>query len=766
MEDKQLLADLLAAETEDDAVAALNKRGLLASTARWRILGNLPNNESVVLAQQGNAIAALIEKVTNGIDAILIGHCKAKGINPRDPNAAPKTMAKAVQSAFGDLYEKSRDELRVLAEENLVLYATGTKQRPSLSLYDAGEGQLAKDFPKTFCSVVSSSEDGSYKGAIPFVQGRFNMGGCGALHYCGGSATRRLQLIVSRVPYDVHPWAYTIFCYFPDKQNPCWRYLVGSDGEVLTAGADALGLLPKKNAKSGELCAPRERKVASGTLVKMYDYKAPLSNICGELFKKAGEYLLRPALPLRIIECRDGYKANVMQVTVWDIIGKWSKDKLEPGFEDGASIQIKLSTGEIIPGEIRVFKKTEKGSDDLQTGLRALINGQTHGRRDAQFFKSEAVDKEYVADTMLVTLDCTDLTTQARNQIFKSDRETFRDDGLVPELFRQLRRDLKAHEGLSALNVKRYEEKIAEATSDDDGIDALEDLLAGDPTLAEMFGGMFKGKVAAKTLLMSGQKSVATKNPPFEGKEFPTYFKREGGNTAVKFTLPEGDDFRVSFQTDVKNNYFSRTKHRGVCKFIGQLSPTLHLFNGRLTFTFHADKKFKQGDDLETVALISDNAGHGPFKLTMKITIGAPRVKTTHKKKQKQEEKSQAAPSRPEVKEAPLGPNDPPITVERPPGSKQVYLQVNTGSQFLIDARSKRPPEDARAVDFVFKFGLALIVMGLLDAAKKTPRWNADEAGCRGEIAVIATGVARVIVPLCLSLPQKLPKPQKFAKAA
>ena len=97
-----------------------------------------------------------------------------------------------------------------------------------------------------------------------------------------------------------HEWGFTVFCFFPSPQSPSWKYLVGTDARVMTAGAEPLGLVPKIGAKSGEVCAPREREVPHGTLIKMYDYKAPRSNICGELFKKLEEYLLRPMLPLRI----------------------------------------------------------------------------------------------------------------------------------------------------------------------------------------------------------------------------------------------------------------------------------------------------------------------------------------------------------------------------------------------------------------------------------------------------------------------------------
>ena len=544
-------------------------------------------------------------------------------------------MGGAVQRFFGDLSAKTTQEIRALAEQNLILYATGSRSRPCLSLYDAGEGQRPKDFAATFCSLIHGSEEGSYKGAIPFVQGRFNMGGTGVLPFCGDE--RKLQLIVSRVPAGLakghDEWGFTIFCFFPSKQDPCWRYLTGPDGEVLTAGTDPLALVPKLGAKSGEVCAPRERAVKGGTLIKMYDYKAPRSNICGELFKKLEDYLLRPALPLRIIECRPEYEANVMGVTVWDRLSAWGKDKLEEGFQDGASMQIKLSTGEVIPAEVRVFKAdkgTSAETDEPRTGLRALINGQSHARRDAQFFRNKAVDKEHIAGSMLVTLDCTDLGQASRNELFMSNRETFREGPLLTELFKKLQAELREHQGLKALNLKRYEDKIANATSDEDGISALEDLLATDPTLAELFGSMMPGRVAAKTIDTKSGTKVTGEPLPFKGTEFPSYFKRASGANGVRIGLPRGDVSRVSFLTDVKNNYFTRSKYPGKCTFSGPIAPTFHLFNGRLNFTFHGDKNLVEGTKLVTQATISDSAGHGPFKLVVEAEVVAPRAKTTH----------------------------------------------------------------------------------------------------------------------------------------
>jgi hypothetical protein len=767
MQDSKLLEYFLNADSEEAILEIFKLRGLLNEPKCWRYLGGMPNNQSIVQAQQSNAGAALIEKITNGFDAILLRFCKAQGIDPRGEKA-PKNMAVAVEEFLGNLSAKDSKGIRKLAEEYLILYATGSKSRPSISLYDAGEGQLAKDFPSTFCSLIYGSDNGSYKGAIPFVQGRFNMGSTGVLPFC--SEERKLQLIVSRVPDAVanttdHEWAFTIFCFFHSKQNPAWKYLVGEDGNILTAGIDPIKLLPLMNAKSGEVLLPRERAVASGTLIKMYDYKAPRSNVCGELFKKIEEYLLRPAMPLRIVECRSEYKANVMGVTVWDRLGAWAEDKLEAGFEDGASISITLTTGETLPAEVRVFK-TKKGMPDEeqpQTGLRAMINGQSHAKRDNQFFRTKAVDKEHIAGSLLVTIDCTELGQESRNALFMSNRETFREDPLLQELLKKLQKELHDHEGLIAINNKRYEEKIANAVDDEDGINALEELLSTDPHLADLFGSMNPGKVAASTANQGTGGKVDGEKQPYVGLDFPTFFKRADGSTSVNIEVPSGGHASVSFKTDVKNNYFTRRNNRGHFEFTGEVVPTQHLFNGRLTLTFSPEKNLGEGSFFNTEVIITDNVGSGPFKLTINGLVVAPREEKekngdAKEKREKNPPKAEAGPSRPDIREVEGGPDDPPLTIERVPETNRLQLVLNKGSKLLVDAKAMRPKEEAAAVEFVFKYGLALTAMGLLDAVKKTPEWTADEAACRDKIQQTAAGMARIIVPLCLSLPKKLPK--------
>lgn len=765
MRDSDLLLELLGAEDEAHVFEALQSRGLLKANEQWKYLGNMPNNQSVVLAQQSTPAAALVEKFTNAMDAILLKHCRAAGIDPRS-DFAPSSMAKAVEKYFPELADTLKpQEVRAVAEQNIVLYATGSKARPSLSLYDAGEGQLPDNFAATFCSLIHASADGSYKGAIPFVQGRFNMGGTGVLPFCGDRL--HVQLILSRVPNEVakstsHEWAFTLFCFFPSSQNPSWKYLVGPDGKILTAGSAPLALVPLAGAKSGEIPMPRERMVDSGTLIKMYDFKAPRSNICGELFKKLEDYLIQPAIPLRLIECRTEYQAKVMGVTIWDRLEAWGGDgKLEEGFEEGASIAIELETGETVPAEIRVFraKHGDPESDSApQTGLRALINGQSHAKRDASFFKTKAVDKEHIAGSLLVTLDCTQLGQESRNGLFMSNRETFRETPLLADLFRKLQKELKDHEALKQLNLRRYEEKVKNAVDDELGISALEDLLTEDPDLAKLFGTKASGKVAGDTAKEGGKPRDDEEPGGFVGQEFPTFIRRKDGSTEVQIEVPQGATSRTSFLTDMKNNYFSRKKFRGYWESSGDFTPTLHPFNGRLTCTCTLDKKAAVGTTWSTAITITDKKGSGPFNLKITATVVAAKEQTPPVHKDPPQPKGMEGPSRPDVKEDALGESARPLVIMQNPVTKKLQLVLNTTSSELAAAKASRAKEEEPAVSFVFKYGLALAAMSLLEHAKQSPKWAVNETECRDEVQAAVAGLARVIVPIALSLPKKLPK--------
>src|SRR5438874_5904251 len=84
---------LINADTEGIVSNLIETKGALL---QWEPLGKNQNNFGVIENQQASPVAALIEKITNCIDAILMRRCFEEGIDPKS-NDAPRTMAEAVE---------------------------------------------------------------------------------------------------------------------------------------------------------------------------------------------------------------------------------------------------------------------------------------------------------------------------------------------------------------------------------------------------------------------------------------------------------------------------------------------------------------------------------------------------------------------------------------------------------------------------------------------------------------------------------------------
>ena len=293
----------------------------------WRLFSDNDNAFSVIGNQQAEAVAAFIEKVINSVDARLVDACRLAGYDPEDPHA-PNSMREAVARFFeGKTHPKQADgriaewpDSKATPEGRLLtVAATGhmpQKGQPSLSVADQGEGQTPDAFPDTFMSIQRNN-----KLRIPFVQGKFNMGGTGAFQFS------KLQLVVSRrnpafldaaySPRD-RQWGLTIVRREPPLQgskSSVFRYLApqliadGDPGGVLAFDADEWPIFPESNSDGRDAysrCAPY------GSLVKLYEYtwQGTKSNIV-----QSGDGLLRRldiglpelALPVRVFECRPGY---------------------------------------------------------------------------------------------------------------------------------------------------------------------------------------------------------------------------------------------------------------------------------------------------------------------------------------------------------------------------------------------------------------------------------------------------------------------------
>ena len=96
---KDLFWKIYNSENENELHKIVQSDPLLSDPLNWKPYGT-ENNFSTFENQQSNSIAALVEKITNGIDALLMKYCMFREIDPKS-NHAPATMQKAVELFYG-----------------------------------------------------------------------------------------------------------------------------------------------------------------------------------------------------------------------------------------------------------------------------------------------------------------------------------------------------------------------------------------------------------------------------------------------------------------------------------------------------------------------------------------------------------------------------------------------------------------------------------------------------------------------------------------
>jgi len=300
MDERKLFTQLFEAGTEQDIESIIQSNTDLFKDDNWHPLGKNRSNYSIVKNQQANPIAALIEKLTNSIDAILTKKCLEAGIDPKS-SEAPRSINEAVQKFFGDdskTWDDPDGKFRREQAKEIQIVADGTPRNTSVIIYDNGEGQHPDKFEDTFLSLVSGN-----KKDIHFVQGKYNMGGSGALVFCG---KKRYQLIASKKYDGIGDFGFTLVREHPlskEEENynkETWYEYFMIDGQIPKFPIDELDL------------KLFDRKFKTGSIIKLYSYQFPsgYSGFAQDLNQSINEYLFRPALPIYTVDNAERYPKN------------------------------------------------------------------------------------------------------------------------------------------------------------------------------------------------------------------------------------------------------------------------------------------------------------------------------------------------------------------------------------------------------------------------------------------------------------------------
>lgn len=645
---KELCLSLLIADTEQTVIQIMKSKGFWDMPEVWRYYGDREDNFSIIGNQQSRPEAALVEKVVNSVDAVLMNECWMKGLAPEDAGA-PKSIHEAVALYFmGDTnkadtlghIENWGSTKRTEISRLITVAATGVRaasddaSNPCFTISDAGEGQTPLSMPLTILSL-----DKKNKLRIHFVQGKFNMGGTGVLQFCG---RQNLQLILSRRnpatmkngDPNSEDWGFTLV----RRENPpagqkssVYTYLAPIDadekprmGGVLHFSSGTMPIFPDDNV-------PYKRETKWGTAIKLYEYNA--TGFRTMMFRKDGLLsrldILLPeiALPIRLHECR-GYRGHPgsFETTLSGVTVRLEDNKaenLEDGFPTTAYFMAK---GEPMNVKIYAFRQDKADTYKKNEGLIFTVNGQTHGYLPLTFFGRKTVGMGRLADSILVAVDCSNLSGRAREDLFMNSRDRLRGGDLRDTIEKELKILIRDHPGLKALKEKRRREEIESKLSDSKPLEkALELIIKASPSLLALFSSGSRLSNPFKTT------ETASSNKPFHGNYHPTFFKFEKlpYGHKLKRTVAMNMRSRVIFETNVVNDYFSRPLNKGMfsLKYIEDGKPTdvqnysLNLHDGRATLSVRLPEDRVIGQVLEFEARVTGDTLLEPFVNKFALTV-------------------------------------------------------------------------------------------------------------------------------------------------
>ena len=300
MNSRETCFNILRAESEAEVNAIIESEPALSDSNNWHAIDGRDTNFNVVTNQASTGSKALTELCTNMVDAVLMKHALIQNISLTGEDA-PKSVIEGVRELVrlkgapsGVLYEVDSERyLQEFSERNLIIGVTGgTSRSDSLcfTFIDNGEGQHADDFEDTFLSLSKGN-----KSDIPFVQGKYNMGSSGVLTYCG---RRWYKLILSRRYDESGDWGWTLVRRRPSIGKPVAEYFKASDG--IPTFPDPL-IKPMK-LKDGN--TDGKVGLASGTVVKLFDYQMESATSFRNIRESLNENLVSTVLPFRLMDYR------------------------------------------------------------------------------------------------------------------------------------------------------------------------------------------------------------------------------------------------------------------------------------------------------------------------------------------------------------------------------------------------------------------------------------------------------------------------------
>ena len=518
---------------------------------------------------------ALVEKLTNSIDAILMKRCMQEGIDPKSKEA-PRSVEDAVKRFFPKADNWDLSKYRTQQAEQLQIIAHGPIRNTSLVIYDDGEGQSPDAFEDTFLSLLRGN-----KTEIQFVQGKYNMGGAGAIAFCG---KLKYQLVASKKYDSSGKFGFTLVRRHPltEKEKETRR---STWYEYLTVN----GQIPRFDITSLDL-GLHNREFSTGTILKLYSYQLPPNSIPinRDLNRSINELLFEPALPVLIVEQKTRYpRDRGLYRAFYGLkrrLEETNSQYVERSFQETYSDKdIGKFTATVYVFNVRVDGRSVKDSRDAirneffknNMAVTFSLNGQVHAPFTTEFI-TRTLKFPLIKDYLLIHVDCTELKMDFRNELFMASRDRAKSGDEMSKL-RHILGDVLRRGELKDI-YKARKDSIGGHTENTDSL--LRDFSKNLPLKNELLSLLqqdFKiekpGKRRRNTEKEKSRKHDSEDS--FKPERFPSSLSvetknQQDGLPMVK--IPLNGEKTIRFSTDVEDAFFERVEEPGDFK-LGILGP-------------------------------------------------------------------------------------------------------------------------------------------------------------------------------------------------
>lgn len=633
MDSADLCFAFLRAESEAAVTQIIENELPLFAGIAWREIDQRDTNSNTINNQASTGSKALTELCTNMVDAVLMKRAYEHGISDLTGPDAPQSVTDAVRTLIGFTGDRTgvlaeiEDDanLRKFADENLVIGVTGGRRTGDAICFtfaDNGEGQHPRDFEDTFLSLSTRN-----KSDIPFVQGKWNMGGSGVLGYCG---LRWYKLIISR-RYDLTgPWGWTLIRQRPDAELPVAEYLT-IDGSIPSFERDQI--FP---ATLGSGAVDEQLSRLSGTIIKLYDYtlEARASTSFDGIREAINAGLVSTILPFQLYN----YRATPSSRSR----GQRRAEGVDERPLNGMEFQLRRPPrGEVREGHrarerhhVETVKHPDLGEvtitaivlpEDRPAWLKSNIgrifhsvNGQVQ-HTQTRGYLSQRCGFPGLMDRVVLIVDATKLETAAHNLVWKSDREHVRETSIGQIYLEQVRKKISNSEFLKELQ-QEFAAEVLEAKTSTAQVNLFQSLIDSDRNLAQLLP---QGTLVRRR----GRRRRGKADTEWSGKRSPTYVRllprqlREEGVDIVA-----GSERRIPFETDVENGWLSRDENPGQVRIRG--AGTEHMVvassirDGRLSLRLTPiPSRIAVGSEIECVVSLSDDEMAIPVECEMRLNV-------------------------------------------------------------------------------------------------------------------------------------------------